>query len=82
MKYNEVKVNHQLNIKGKSIEQFYRSITSIQAIAIIAVIIFHIGDITSLRLNSNILIRTFFEIIESCVDIYNRNRALMCSLKT
>ena len=70
MRYNEVKVNHQLNIKGKSTERFYRSITSIQAIAIIAVIIFHIGDISSLRLNSNILIRTLFEIIESSVDIF------------
>ncbi len=70
MKYNEVKINHQLNIKRKNTERFYRVVTSIQAITIIGVIIWHMGDITSLRFNSNILIRTFFEITESSVDIF------------
>ncbi len=70
MKYNEIKINNQLNIKRKSSERFYSAITSIQAIAIIEVIIYHIGLVWSFRFNSNILIRTLFEITESCVDIF------------
>ncbi len=70
MEYNEVKITGDLPKEARTYDIFYRSITSIQAIAIIQVIIFHIGDISSLRLTSNIVISTYFEIIESSVDIF------------
>ncbi len=70
MEYNEVKIQDDLPNEGRPYNVFYRSITSIQAIAVIQVIIFHIGDISSLRLSSNIVISTYFEIIESSVDIF------------
>ena len=70
MEYNEVKNEDNLLKETRTYDVFYRSITSIQAIAIIGVIIFHIGDISSLRLSSNIMISTTFEIIESSVDVF------------
>ena len=66
--------NNQNLIHNKSNEEklgsFFRSITSIQAITIIGIIIWHIGDLSKIRINSNIFIRTFFEIIESSGDVF------------
>ena len=70
MEYNEVKIKDDRPKEARTYDTFYRSITSIQAIAIIEVIIYHIGDISSLRTSSNIVIRTIFEIIESSGDIF------------
>ncbi len=70
MEYNDLKNKVDLLKETRTYDIFYRSITSIQAITIIGVIIFHIGDISSLRLSSNILISTTFEIIESSVDVF------------
>ncbi len=67
---NESNINDDLLDESRTYNVFYRSITSIQAIAVIQVIIFHIGDISSFRLNSNIIISTYFEIIENSVDIF------------
>ena len=66
--------NNQNLIHNKSNEEklgsFFRSITSIQAITIIGIIIWHIGDLSKIRITSNIFIRTFFEIIESSGDVF------------
>ncbi|UCD02187.1 MAG: acyltransferase [Promethearchaeota archaeon] len=63
------KLKHEKN-NTIEYEGFFRSITSIQAITIIGIIIWHIGDLSKIREHSNIFIRTFFEIIESSGDVF------------
>lgn len=65
---NQMLIHNKRN--EAKLESFFRSITSIQAIAIIGIIIWHIGDLSNIRNDSNIFIRTFFEIIESTGDIF------------
>ncbi len=65
---NQMLIHNKRN--EAKLESFFRSITSIQAIAIIGIIIWHIGQLSDIKDHSNIFIRTFFEIIESTGDIF------------
>ncbi|MFW9829294.1 MAG: acyltransferase, partial [Candidatus Thorarchaeota archaeon] len=70
MKINKSKSIISENDDEDNLEFFFRTITSLQAITIILIIIWHIGDLSSIRFSPNIFIRTFFEIIESSGDVF------------